>query len=233
MQEKILQGKISTTLIGYAVPVILSMAATQFYSIADAMMVGTGLGSGALAAVSNGATVLQFFLFISGGMELGGNLLVASIKKSRTGEELTKTVYNMIALDLAIGVVLMILGQVFLGNILNLINTPEMIFSQAMLYTRIYLAGLPFQMGYDLMKQILMGYGDSRRPMCLVLLTTCFNIGMDAVLIYVIPLGVAGAAIASTAAQVIGMILCFGILYRTILKQRFRWEYLGLGRCGR
>lgn len=229
MQEKILQGKISTTLIGYAVPVILSMAATQFYSIADAMMVGTGLGSGALAAVSNGATVLQFFLFISGGMELGGNLLVASIKKSRTGEELTKTVYNMIALDLAIGVVLMILGQVFLGNILNLINTPEMIFSQAMLYTRIYLAGLPFQMGYDLMKQILMGYGDSRRPMCLVLLTTCFNIGMDAVLIYVIPLGVAGAAIASTAAQVIGMILCFGILYRTILKQRFRWEYLGLG----
>lgn len=65
--------------------------------------------------------------------------------------------------------------------------------------------------------------------MCLVLLTTCFNIGMDAVLIYVIPLGVAGAAIASAAAQVIGMILCFGILYRTILKQRFRWEYLGLG----
>lgn len=229
MQEKILQGKISTTLIGYAVPVILSMAATQFYSIADAMMVGTGLGSGALAAVSNGATVLQFFLFISGGMELGGNLLVASIKKSRTGEKLTKTVYNMIVLDLAIGVVLMILGQVFLGNILNLINTPEMIFSQAMLYTRIYLAGLPFQMGYDLMKQILMGYGDSRRPMCLVLLTTCFNIGMDAVLIYVIPLGVAGAAIASAAAQVIGMILCFGILYWTILKQRFRWEYLGLG----
>lgn len=146
MQEKILQGKISTTLIGYAVPVILSMAATQFYSIADAMMVGTGLGSGALAAVPNGATVLQFFLFISGGMEL------------------TKTVYNMIALDLAIGVVLMVLGQVFLGNILNLINTPETIFSQAMLYTRIYLAGLPFQMGYDLMKQILMGYGDSRRP---------------------------------------------------------------------
>lgn len=94
----------------------------------------------------NGATVLQFFLFISGGMEL------------------TKTVYNMIALDLAIGVVLMVLGQVFLGNILNMINTPETIFSQAMLYTRIYLAGLPFQMGYDLMKQILMGYGDSRRP---------------------------------------------------------------------
>lgn len=228
MQEKLLQGKISTALIGYAVPVILSMAATQFYSIADAMMVGTGLGSGALAAVSNGAAVLQFFLFISGGMELGANLLVAAVKKKMTGEEMMKTVYNMIFLDLVIGVVLMTLGQAFLGTLLRMINTPEEIFGRAMVYTRIYLAGLPFQMGYDLMKQILMGYGDSRRPMFLVLLTTCLNIGMDALLIYVIPLGVAGAAIASAAAQVIGMVLCFGILYRTMLKQRFRREYLGL-----
>lgn len=35
MKEDLLQGKISAVLIRYAVPVILSMAATQFYSIAD------------------------------------------------------------------------------------------------------------------------------------------------------------------------------------------------------
>lgn len=228
MKEDLLQGKISAVLIRYAVPVILSMAATQFYSIADGMMVGTGLGSPALAAVSNAAVILQFFMFVSGGMELGGNLLIAAYRHRMNPEEMTETVYSLLALDLAVGMILTAAGQLLAGQLLEWIHTPDEIMSQSLLYVRIYLLGFPFLMEYDLMKQILMGSGDSGGPMRLVLLTTCLNIGLDALLIFVFPFGVGGAAAASALSQVVGMLLCYRMVFRAILKQRFAIRFLKL-----
>lgn len=59
-------------LLRYALPIILSMIATQLYTVVDTMIIGLKLDADALAAVSNASTVLMIFLFLSGGMELGG-----------------------------------------------------------------------------------------------------------------------------------------------------------------
>ena len=79
-QNTLLHGPVCPALLRYAFPIILSMVATQFYSVADTMIIGLRLDADALAAVSNASTVLMIFLFISGGMELGGGLLVAAGK---------------------------------------------------------------------------------------------------------------------------------------------------------
>ena len=76
-ENSLLTGAVRPALLRYALPIILSMVATQFYAVADTMIIGLRLDADALAAVSNAATVLMIFLFISGGMELGGGLLVA------------------------------------------------------------------------------------------------------------------------------------------------------------
>ena len=77
-ENTLLHGPVRPALLRYALPIILSMVATQFYSVADTMIIGLRLDADALAAVSNASTILMLFLFISGGMELGGGLLVAA-----------------------------------------------------------------------------------------------------------------------------------------------------------
>ena len=71
-ENSLLTGAVRPALLRYALPIILSMVATQFYAVADTMIIGLRLDADALAAVSNASTVLMIFLFISGGMELGG-----------------------------------------------------------------------------------------------------------------------------------------------------------------
>ena len=73
-ENALLSGPVRPALLRFAGPIILTMVATQLYSVADTMIVGLCLDADALAAVSNASTVLMVFLFVSGGMELGGQL---------------------------------------------------------------------------------------------------------------------------------------------------------------
>ena len=59
----LLHGPVRPALLRYALPILLSMVATQLYTVADTMIIGLKLDSSALAAVSNASTVLLVFLF--------------------------------------------------------------------------------------------------------------------------------------------------------------------------
>ncbi len=218
-QTSLTQGPIRGALIRFSIPVIVSMLTTQLYTIADTMIVGHMLDANALAAVSNSSTLLMFFLFISGGMELGSNLLIATNKPIYNREQLSRLTYNLLATDIALALVMMVLGLVSFRHLLVLINTPEEIVSSALLYGILYLLGLPFQMVYDLSRQVLIGYGNSKTPMYYVLATSGLNILLD--LLLVSRFGVAGAAVASVLAQIVG---CFGMclwLKQNLLVGRF------------
>ncbi len=225
MQDTALtKGPIGKSLLRFALPVILSMLTAQFYTIADTMIVGLKLDANALAAVSNASTLLMFFLFISGGMELGGNLLIASRKPVCTREQLSGLIYNLIFIDAVIGVVMLGIGLAIFRPLLLLINTPEEIVDLALLYGTIYLFGLPFQMVYDLSREILIGCGNSNVPLYFVLFTSLLNIGLDLILVSF--WGVAGAAIASAFSQLTG---CVGVLIwtkRHLLTGRFQFGLL-------
>ena len=199
-ENSLLTGAVRPALLRYALPIILSMVATQFYAVADTMIIGLRLDADALAAVSNASTVLMIFLFISGGMELGGGLLVAAGKPTATKHEMTELLYNLLFVDEVIALLTTAVGFVTLPALLRLINTPAEILDTAVLYGRIYLMGLPFLMPYDLSKECVMGCGDSKTPLKVIVATSVMNIVLDLVLVG--PFGVAGAAAATAAAQV-------------------------------
>lgn len=190
-ENSLLTGAVRPALLRYALPIILSMVATQFYAVADTMIIGLRLDADALAAVSNASTVLMIFLFISGGMELGGGLLVAAGKPTATKREMTELLYNLLFVDEVIALLTTAVGFVTLPALLRLINTPAEILDTAVLYGRIYLMGLPFLMPYDLSKECVMGCGDSKTPLKVIVATSAMNIVLDLVLVG--PFGVAGA----------------------------------------
>ena len=218
-ENSLLTGAVRPTLLRYALPIILSMVATQFYAVADTMIIGLRLDADALAAVSNASTVLMIFLFISGGMELGGGLLVAAGKPTATKHEMTELLYNLLFVDEVIALLTTAVGFVTLPALLRLINTPAEILDTAVLYGRIYLMGLPFLMPYDLSKECVMGCGDSKTPLKVIVATSVMNIVLDLVLVG--PFGVAGAAVATAAAQVAGAVYMVAFLRRTQMDAAF------------
>lgn len=219
-ENTLLYGPVRAELVRFALPVILSMLATQLYTVADTMVIGLRLDAAALAAVSNASTVLMIFLFVSGGMELGGGLLLAAKRPTATREELCAMTYNLLLIDGAIGLLMMALGYGGIEQFLRWINTPAEILPEAARYAWFYLPGLPCLMLYDLAKQIVIGSGDSKTPLYAVLFTSVLNVGLDIVLVG--PFGVAGAAAATAFSQLVGLVVMLAHLRRTLLTEPFR-----------
>jgi putative MATE family efflux protein len=222
--HSLLEGPVLPSLLAFSLPVILTMVTTQLYSTVDTMIVGRMLDADALAAVSNASVVLMIFLFISGGMELGANLLAAAARPTATREEMAQLTYNLLVCDSVLAIAMLVLGEWGIGAFLRLIQTPAEIQSDAVLYARIYLLGLPFMMLYDLCKEILIGYGDSRLPMYLVLATSALNIVLDVPFIAL--WGVGGAAAATAFSQFVGCTVILWVLRRRMLCIPFSFSLL-------
>lgn len=223
-ETSLLEGPVRGTLVRFAAPIILSRVTTQLYTVADAMIVGLRLDANALAAVSNGTTVLMLFLFVSGGLELGGNLLAAANRPRTDREGMRRLTYNILFVDLAAGLLMMVLGLWGMDWLLGAIRTPAEIRSGAALYGRVYLLGLPFLTLYDLSRQLVIGCGESKLPLRAVTVTSVLNICLD--LLLVGPMGVAGAALATALSQVAGCAYMLRYLRRTLLAGPFRLHML-------
>lgn len=223
-EHSLLTGPVLPSLLRFAFPVILSMVTTQLYSTVDTMIVGRMLDANALAAVSNASAVLMVFLFISGGIELGGNLLIASNRPTATNEEMNRLTYNLLFCDVALGLLMLVLGIVGTNGLLQLIQTPAEIRSQAAAYIRVYLFGLPFLMLYDLSKEILIGYGEPKIPMYAVIVTSVINLVLDIPCVAL--WGVAGAAAATAFSQFVGALYCLWVLRQHLLCTSFSFSLL-------
>jgi Na+-driven multidrug efflux pump len=66
-----------------------------------------------------------------------------------------------------------------LAPLLKLLNTPEEIFSQALLYLRIYYAGCPITMAYNYAASHLRAFGNSSVPLKATVIASIVNIGLD------------------------------------------------------
>lgn len=227
MQENsLISGNIRSGLLRYSVPIILSMLATQLYYVADTMVIGLKLDASALAAASNASAVLMLFLFISGGIELGANLLIGSKKPVSSEKEISDLAYNVIFADFASSIVITVITFASFPALLRLINTPEEILSDAVVYGRIYSLGIPFLMYYDVSKQILISVGNPRAPLYFVLATSGLNIVLDFVLTG--PMGVAGAALASSFSQAVGAAVIMRYLRGRVLVGKFSFGLLNM-----
>lgn len=223
-ETTLLAGPVRKTMLRFALPIMLSMVTTQLYSMVDAMIVGLCLDADALAAVSNASSVLTIFLFVSGGMELGGSLLAAAARPRSSPEEMSRLTWNILAVDLGAAALMLAAGLWGMEFLLGAINTPPEILESASLYGEVYLLGLPCLMLYDLARQLAIGCGESKIPLYAVIATSVLNIVLD--LLLVGPLGVAGAAAATAIAQAAGCAFMLRYLRRSLLAERFRLQDL-------
>lgn len=208
------RGSIVKSLVLFALPILLGELLQNLYNSVDSMVVGNFVSKNALAAVSVCATLSRLIVGFFTGMSVGGSVVTARAFGSGDKERLSRTIRTTLAFSVVLGAVLSVLGALVAPLLMKLSSVPEDVCPDALTYLRIYLAGSLFSVIYNIGAGILRAVGDTQQPFRILLISCCSNIVLDLLLVVVIPLGVAGVAIATVLAQLISVVL----LYRTILR---------------
>lgn len=212
-KEKNILGyeKIGKLIRKFAIPCIISMVVNALYNIVDQIFIGWGVGY-----LGNGATnvvfpitviALAFSLMFGDGTSAFLSLKLGEKKK----DEATKGVINGIITSTIVSVILCFITLVFLKPLLNLFGCTDTLRDYAIAYGRIIGIGLPFVMIGTTLNSIIRADGNPKYAMVSMLSGAILNIILDPIFIFVLKMGVEGAAIATIISQFITFIL--NILY--------------------
>ena len=191
----------------FAMPMLIGSLFQQLYNTADSIIVGRFIGKEAMAAVS-GANPIMFLLVAAlMGVSLGFSILVSQFYGSGDLKKVKATIDTTYILLFIGSILISILGIVFGGPMLKLMNTPESVFAQSKLYLTIIFSGILFSAGYNSVSAILRGLGDSVTPLYFLIIATILNIVLDLTFIVVLRMGVEGVALATIMAQAVSFII--------------------------
>lgn len=201
------QGSIAWKLILFALPLLGTSLIQQMYNTVDLMFVGNILGKEASAAVGTCGWPINCLVGFFTGMGVGVGILVSQSYGGKDFKQLKRIIHTAMGLAVAGSIVLLVIGIVFAPSILRLMNTPDEILDLAVTYARIYFLSMFSILGFNFSSGILRALGNSRSPMIYQLFGGFANILGNTLFIYILDLGVAGAALATFCSQTIAAVL--------------------------
>lgn len=204
-------------LLRFSLPMLLSMACQQLYSIADSVIIGRVLGNESFAAVSVSYPVTVLFVAFASGASIGASVVTSQLFGEKRMARVRTCAYTSLIAMAAAGVLLTVLGAVLCGTLLRLMNTNESIFADAFAYLMIYIGGITFLMVYNAANGVFTALGDSMTPLCLLFGSSVLNVVLDIVFVSE-PLswGVAGAAWATFIAQGVSSVTALLLVLRRV-----------------
>lgn len=217
------QGSPMRLILSFAVPLFIGNIFQQLYTVVDTMVVGRGLGDAAIAAIGATSALYSLLINFAWGLNSGCGIVVTQSFGAHDQAKLRQSIAGMVVLDTAVTTVLTLLSLLFMDPLLRYMNTPERIYEQARVYIAVICAGMIFTIGYNMFAAILRAVGNSRAPLFFLIVSSLLNITLDVLAVLVFRWGVAGAALATVAAQAVSTLLCGVYLvrsYRDLLPRR-------------
>ena len=223
MIKDLTEGKVSTRILGFALPMLLGNIFHQMYNIVDSIIVGKFLGDHALAAVGASFPIIFLLIAVGFGVTMGGNITISHFFGAGQNDNVRKTVDTMNIFILVVSVVFAIIGIIFSESIFRLIRLPEDIIPYASEYLVIYMMGLPFFFGFFNISAVLRGVGNSKTPFFLLVFATVLNILLDLYFVVVLKMGIGSVALATLISQGLAFFLAVFVLRNNeLLKMKIR-----------
>lgn len=223
MKEKMLdmtKGSPIRLLIVFSIPMLIGNIFQQVYNIVDSIIVGRFVGADALAAIGvTGSISFLFFAICNGFGSAGGIITSQSFGRGETSEVkkcIANTGYIMFVFPFVVGVISFFL----VGPLLELLNTPENIMADALMYTRIMCVGLVFVSLYNYVSSMLRALGDSKTPLYFLIFSCLLNTVLDLLFVRVFGLGVFGAGVATVISQFVSGVAC--MIYAVKFNEYFK-----------
>jgi len=205
-KKQILSGSLRKLLFQFSLPAVTGMVAAALYNFADTIFVGNGVGPDAIAGLT---IVLPLFIFIIAISLLTGVGASSIISRSLGRGDVKKALSaagNCIVLTLFFNLLAIILFYFFMDNMLQFLGASPAILPYSREYLSVMLFGFIFFSLSVTSNNLIRAEGKPRASMYVMLVGAVTNIILDPIFIFVLDMGVRGAAIATVISQIASMV---------------------------
>ncbi len=213
-------GRVTSSMMKFALPMILGNLLQQFYNIADTWVVGRFVGSEALASVGSAYTLMTFVTSILIGLCMGCGSLFSFDYGAGNKERFRASLQTSFAMVGGFSVILCIAVMVGMKGILHFLNIPDELFVQMYHYVQIVMPGMLFIFLYNFYAYVLRSIGNSVVPLYFLAASSMLNVGLDILFVVGFHWSLEGAGVATLISQIIAGVGL--MLYAWHLNDEFR-----------
>ena len=224
MNQDLTRGPVMRSMLLFAIPMILGDLLQQCYNVADTLIVGRFVGTGALAAVGSSYSLMTFLTSILLGLCMGSGALFSMHFGRRDADGLRESLVSSFVLIAAVAAAMSAASFACLDLIRVFLQVPAEVWGLMRAYLAIIFAGIPAVFLYNYFASFLRAVGNSVVPLAFLAVSACLNIALDLWFVLGLGRGVAGAAEATVIAQYVSGV---GIAAYALAR---RSEFRGLGR---
>ena len=189
---EMITGDPKKAIIKLSIPMMVSMLLIMLYNIADSIWVA-GLGADALAAIGFITPLFMVLVGLGNGIGAGANSLIARYIGAKNYKQANNAALHGILLSVIVSVIFTVLIEVFMVPILEFMGAGNTM-DYAMSYSYIIFGFLFIFVYSGVASAIFRSEGDMRRATIAIAVTAILNIILDPIFIYILNLGIAGAA---------------------------------------
>ena len=220
-------------LIKFTIPTIIMMIFTSIYGIVDGIFVSNCVGSDAFASINLIMPVLMILGAVGFMIGTGGSAIVSKTigegKKEKANEYFSMLIYLLII----VGSILTILGIAFIRPIAQTLGAEGKMLRDCIIYGTTILIALTAFLLQNAFQSFLIVAEKPTMGLIISVIVGVTNMILDFLFIYVLRLGVFGAALATGISQLIGGVVPFIYFSRKnntqlrLVKTKFNWKAIG------
>ena len=217
-QLDMLHGSIWNKIPQFALPVAATAILEQLFNASDVAVVGNFTGADrtiAVAAVGANSPIIGLVVNLFIGIALGTNVVIANAVGHGNKEDVSKAVHTSVLLALLGGFLVACAGELLAAPILGLLNVPDDVFPLALLYLRIYLAGMPVILLYNFEAAIFRSVGETKIPLIALATSGILNVLLNLFFVAILHMTVNGVAIATVISNGVSSVLLYRRLRQT------------------
>lgn len=192
----------------YAVPGIIAQTAASLYNVVDSIYIGhiKDVGSYAISGLAVTFPLMNLSVALGTLVGVGAMTMVSVLLGQRDYEKARKVLSNTLSLNVIIGLLFAVLSIAFLDPVLRFFGASDNTIPFARDYMLIILLGNVFTHLYFGFNGLIRASGNPKTAMGLTLFTVISNAILDPVFIFVLGLGIKGAAIATVLCQCMALV---------------------------
>ena len=173
---RLTEGPILPLLVRLALPLLFANVLQQLYNIINSLVVARYLGEHTFAALGVAESVMNLYIYVITGACMGASVLIARFFGEGDLSKLRQQLYVSAVLMGGVTLAAMVLGQLFLPQLLAVIQTPAELMGDAALYLRVILGGMVFTFTYNYLASTLRAVGDTQAALYFLLLSLGYNL---------------------------------------------------------
>lgn len=191
----------------YALPSIIAMTASSLYNMIDSIYIGQGVGPMAISGLAVTFPLMNLSTAFGTLVGAGAATILSVFLGRKKYSACNKVLSNVVSLNIIIGLVFMAVSLVFIDPILYFFGASENTLPYAKEYMKIILYGNIITHLYFGLNAAMRSTGDPKKAMGLTIFTVILNAILDPIFIFVLDMGIAGAAWATVICQFVSLII--------------------------